>query len=325
MSERTYSEREIADLIARAAERQQDARQRDDGPGLTLSEIERIGRESGIDPAHLRAAAAEMDSAGRTLSRQSGHTRTHVTAERWIDAPLAPEAWEEAVTELQDRLGVNATYWMGQSSGGTVQQVGNAYEWQHTSSIGVQTTVTASPRGDRTRLRIRQLVGLASPTAEGIGYGAFIAVVAGAIGGALSGAALGAVLAFLAVWLVAAPTITALDRSCEIGTAFIAVVAGAIGGALSGAALGAVLAFLAVWLVAAPTITALDRRWRARKLSDLEALADDVGSLLATPQAMPGSPASAVEGSSPNERLDPSLLDAPDGAEPAPRRRQRVR
>ncbi|WP_420456132.1 hypothetical protein [Rubrivirga sp.] len=217
MSERTYSEGEIADLIARAAERQRDARQSEAGAGLTLAEIERVGRDTGIDPAHLRAAAAEMDAAGRTLARQSGHTRTHVTVERWIDAPLTPEAWEEAVAELQGRHGVDASFWLGQNSGGTVQQVGNAYEWRHTSSLGIQTTVTASPRSGRTRLRLRQLVGLASPTAEGVGYGFFLAVVAAPFGGWLADTGWGAALAFLAVWLVAAPLIMALDRRWRAG------------------------------------------------------------------------------------------------------------
>ncbi len=283
MTERTYSEDEIADLIARAAERQRDARQRDDSPGLTLTEIERIGRDTGIDPEHLRAAAAEMDAGGRTLARQSGHTRTHVTVERWVDAPLTPEAWEEAVAELQGRHGVDASFWLGQNSGGTVRQIGNAYEWRHTSSLGVQTTVTASPRGDQTRLRLRQLVGLASPTAEGIGYGAVLAGVAGMFGGIISGAALGAVLVFLLTW--------------------------------AGAAL---------------LITALDRRWRAGKLRDLEALADDLAPLLAAPvggAAMAdGAAATAPSSPTPPARLDLGALDdEPLGTEPAAeRRRQRA-
>ena len=220
-----------------------------------------------------------MDATGRTLKRQSGHTRTHVTAERWVDAPLTPEAWEEAVAELQGRHGVDASFWMGQNSGGTVQTVSNAYEWRHTSSLGVQTVVTASPRGDRTRLRLRQLVGLASPTAEGVGYGLVVALVAAPFGG----------WAADAVWAAA-------------------------------------LAFLAVWLVATPLITALDRRWRARRLDDLGALADDLASLLA---ASPGTPerlagAEPLEGgAAPRDRLPLDLGplgDDPVTATAGPRR-----
>lgn len=293
MSERTYSQDEIADLIARAAERQRDARRRADGSGLTLAEIERIGRDSGIDPEHLRAAAAELDGGRRTLARPSGHTRTHVTAERWVDAPLTPEVWEETVAELQGRHGVDAAYWLGHNAGGTVQQVGTGYEWRHTSGMGIQTVVTASPRDGRTRLRLRQLVGMSSPTADGIGLGLLPA-------------------------LLAAP------------------VAGLLTEGVAGGWLAAVLAFLVVWAVAAPAITALDRRWRAGKLRDLEALADDLASLVAgaaprdqaadetTVHADPRVRTTGPD-APPESRLD---LDALDGAPPAPARpadRQRAR
>ena len=275
MPERTYSEREIADLIARAAERQQDARQRDEGQGLTLGEIERIGQETGIDPEHLRAAAAEMDAAGRTLSRQSGYSRTHVTVERWIDTPLTPEAWDDTVAELQARHSVDASSWYGHNSGGTVQKVGNAYEWRHTSNMGVQTAVTASPRGGRTRLRLRQLVGLASPTAEGVGYALLPALLAAVASGAAAGS----------FWV-------------------------------------AVLTLLAVWAAAAPAVTALDRRWRAGKLRDLDALADDLAPLLAAPVGVSVGDPPVAE---PLPRLDLDALgDAPAAETAAGRDRQRT-
>ena len=189
MSERTYSELDVADLIARAVERQQEARRRTPEVGLTLDEVERIGRETGIDPAHLRAAAAEMDAAGRTLTRQTTTSDKHVGVERWIDAPLSPEGWEDGPSRTsRDHFGLSMA--SGMSSGGTVQQVGNAYEWQHTSTLGVQTTVTASPRDGRTRLRMRQLVGMASPTVEGAAYGFLPALLAG-LGGGAGGRCLG--------------------------------------------------------------------------------------------------------------------------------------
>ena len=169
---RTYSEREVQSIIERAVERQHAAEERTGGAGLTLAEIERLGRESGIDPAHLRAAAAEVDEAGRTLSRQTGQTRTHVEAERWIDAPFSLAAWEDAVAELRGRFGAPIGAPFGSDAGETVQQVGRSYEWTHTSMLGVKTRVTVSPRGDRTRVRLDQLVGLSSSAVEGVGSGA---------------------------------------------------------------------------------------------------------------------------------------------------------
>lgn len=206
MAERTYSEREVADLIGRAVERQQEAAAPHAEVGLTLAEVERVGRETGIDPTHLRAAAAEMDAAGRTLSRQAGHTPTHVTVERWVDALLMPEGWEDIVAHLEAEIGLDTA-----RASGSIQQVGSAYEWSHTSGLGVRTTVTASSRGGRTRLRLRQLVGSAGVRTEGIIYGLAIAVLAAFIATAIASGPVG-LATFVLVWAVAAPATMVLDR-----------------------------------------------------------------------------------------------------------------
>ena len=210
---RTYSERQVSAIIERAVERQQAAEEGGGEAGLTLDEIERIGRESGIDPAHLRAAAAEIDEAGRTLSHQSGQSSTHVYVERWIDAPLNVAGWEDAVAELRTRLGTSA----GTELGETVQQVGRSYEWAHTSPYGLRTRVTVSPRGDRTRLHLTQLVGMSTPAVDGAVVGGVIAVlVAALVGGAtdaLGGAAwLAVLLTLVLAWAVAAPAVAIADR-----------------------------------------------------------------------------------------------------------------
>jgi hypothetical protein len=158
--------------------------------------------------------------------------------------PLTPGGWENAVDTLRERLGLSAMAAFGGASGGTIQQIGGAFEWTHTSGLGVQTVVTASPRGERTRLRMTQLVGLASPRAEGIAYGTVIAAV-------------------LTLMLAAVLVKTGVD-----GLALAASLAAS---------------FVASLAVAAPVTTSLDRRWRSRKLGDLERLADDVAARLAMP------------------------------------------
>lgn len=245
---RTYSEREVTAIIERAVERQQAAEQGGGDAGLTLDEIERLGRESGIDPAHLRAAAAEIDEAGRTLARQNGQSRTQVYTERWIDTPLSTAGWEDVVAHLRTEFGAPIGAAFGSAAGETVQQVGRSFEWSHTSGLGVRTRVTVSPRGDRTRLHITQLVGLASSTIEGVGYGALIAFFL-SFGGGGAAAALGA-----------APAV---------------------------ALIAALVAFVVAWAVGAPLIAAADRRWRAKKLRQLDALADDLVPILRAPSAAP--------------------------------------
>ena len=248
---RTYSEAEVASIIERAVERQRAVEAGVGEAGLTLDEIERIGREAGIDPAHLRAAAAEVDDLGRTLPRQSGQTRTEVYVERWLDTPFALDGWEDAVAHLRMAFGAPMGAAFGETAGESVQQVGRSFEWSHTSSLGVRTRVVVSPRGDRTRLRITQLVGLSSPTVEGISYGGAIALLLATVAGGIGGEALGA--------------------------------------ASLGAVVG-VVTFLIAWAIAAPLVAAADRRWRARKHADLSTLADDLTPLLHGSQARAAGP-----------------------------------
>lgn len=274
---RTYSEREVSAIIERAVERQQAAEAGGGDAGLTLDEIERIGRESGIAPAHLRAAAAEIDEAGRTLARQSGQSRTQVYAERWIDAPFTAAGWEDAVAELRTRFGATIGSGFGNTAGETVQQVGQSFEWSHTSPMGVRTRVTASPRGDRTRLHITQLVGLSSSAVEGVAYGGVIAMVLALVGGTV-GSGLGGPTA---AWVAA------------------------------------LLTLVLTWAAAAPLVAAADRRWRARKLRQLGELADDLVPVLRGPAEVDATgeatrePAAAA--AAPAGRLDlDALPDAPD-------------
>ena len=237
---RTYSEQEVSAIIARAVERQQDADAGANETGLTLDEIERVGRESGIDPAHLRAAAAEVDAVGRTLAKQTAATRTEVVVERWIDAPFRIEAWEDVVAHLREAHGAAMGAAFGSSAGETVRQVGSSYEWAHTDGLGVRTRVTVSPRDGRTRLRMTQLVGLSSSRTEGVVYGGGIAAVLAVLVGGLASVVAEGVL---------------------------------------NPAWAAALAFAVLWAVAAPTVSTLDRRWRAKKLHRLDALADDLAPL----------------------------------------------
>ncbi|MGB3544915.1 hypothetical protein, partial [Rubrivirga sp.] len=206
-----------------------------------LDEIERLGRDSGIDPAHLRAAASEMDTVGRTLDRQTSQTKTEVIVERWIDAPFRIEAWEDVVAHVRQTFGASIGSATGSDAGETVRQIGSTYEWSHTSNLGVRTRVTVSPRDGRTRLRMTQIVGTSTPTVDGIGYGFLVAL-----------------LPTLLVMLGVGQT--------DLG---------------AGTALPIMFAsFLVFWAVCSPIVTVLDRRWRAKKLRALDALADDLTPIL---------------------------------------------
>ena len=289
---RTYTEREIAAIIERAAERQAEADRREGAPGLTLDEIEKLGAEAGIDPAHLRAAAQEVGTHGTVSRGESGMTRTHVHVERWVDGPLLPEAWEDTVGHLRHHFGADMSSMMGVTPN-EVQQVRQSHEWRHTSGLGVQTHVTASPRGDRTRLRITQLVGLSSTRNEGIAYGSLIA-------GTL---------------------------------ATIASVVGLVGTDNGLVALGAfLLMLLAAAAIVIPVVTRLDAKWREKKLGQLGTLADDLAPILAAPAArtqqtdgdMVAGELATVDPVKGSPQLDLDALgDAPDAAPSRDRTRTR--
>lgn len=288
MADRTYSEREVSDLISRAVERQQDASPRPPEVGLTLDEVERIGRETGIDPVHLRTAAAELD---RRLVGSSATSAAHVEAERWIDTPLTPAGWEDIVTHVQDHLGLSAV------DGGTIRQVGDAFEWRSTNGLGAQVKVLASPRGDRTRLRLSRLMA-----------GAGSAQTEGRIGGA-----------------VIAVAITLM----VVGVALFA------GAPASAAVLAGLVAAVASWTVVRPLLTRVTEDGRALRQRQLDGLADEIAASLVRPDA-PEAPATtpAPEISSANlgtprpgppvGRISADLLDdSTEARDVAPPRRVR--
>ena len=171
---RVYSEQEVSQILERAVERQARSAQTSPAAGLTLGELEKVAGEVGIDVAHLRAAAAEVDAAGGVSQRRT-RSASHIFVERWVAGTLSDEAWDDIVAELQNRFGKSGIASMLPASGtaGTVQQVGRNREWVHTDGLGVETRVLASGRGDRVRLRLSQRVGIGTPATDGtlIGIG----------------------------------------------------------------------------------------------------------------------------------------------------------
>lgn len=151
--ERRYSEAELHAIFERAAKRQEEARRAEAASQgeLTLAELQEIGAASGIDPAHVAAAAAELARGKQAgvSGRREGWPR-QVLAERWLPGPVSDEAWEAMVEALRRDL----------RKPGVAGQVGRTREWTTMSSGGrhpdVPISVTLRPEGDRTRLAIMQ-------------------------------------------------------------------------------------------------------------------------------------------------------------------------
>ncbi|OZC04347.1 hypothetical protein [Rubricoccus marinus] len=177
----TYTEREVAQIIERAVVRQEEARRRQGQAGLSLEEIERLGREVGIDPEHMLAAAAEIDAGASEKSSYTTSTHNHV--ERWTAGPLDIHDWEDAVDDLRRELGTDYGAWYGRTSATEFKEQGATKVWEHTSGLGVHTRLTVSERGERTRVRMEQHVGYMNPPAEGVAYGLLSMILLGPLAG----------------------------------------------------------------------------------------------------------------------------------------------
>ncbi len=192
----TYTEREVAQIIERAVVRQEEARRRQGKGGLSLEEIERLGREVGIDPEYMVAAAAEIDAGA---SEKSSHTTaTHNHVERWTAGPLDIHDWEDAVDDLRRELGTDYGSMFGRTSAAEFKEQGATKTWEHTTGMGVHTRLTVSERGERTRIRLEQQVGNMSPPVEGIMYGALSMLLLGPLAGFLGTSLFDGILATVA-------------------------------------------------------------------------------------------------------------------------------
>ncbi|NNF58600.1 MAG: hypothetical protein HKN04_10190 [Rhodothermaceae bacterium] len=219
MNERTYTEREIKALLERAAHLQASSDE-DGGHGLTLAELEQIAAESGIDPKFLRVAAREAET-GLSPHDVAGQTSTHVFVERTVPGTLSDTEWESVVLRLRKQFSsdLSGSFGQGPQFGpGVTEELGTMREWRHTTGLGVSTTVTIRSIEGVQHVRVQRRVGMGSPRAEGIGYGATVALLLTAI---LIPATPLAPVAFvpllLLLFLVAFPSIEALDRRWRQG------------------------------------------------------------------------------------------------------------
>ena len=142
---RRYSDEEISAIFEQAAEAQEAAhRSRPHGEGLTLAELQEIGRETGITPEFIARAAADVDRAPQREPRATllglpvGVARTAD-----VPGPLSDAAWDRLVVDLR------ATF----QAAGTVKRDGSLREWRN-GNLHVLAEPTAS--GHRLHFRTRK-------------------------------------------------------------------------------------------------------------------------------------------------------------------------
>ena len=158
MSKR-FSEAEAQRIFALAAERQHVTGQAE--PGLSLEELEEVGRAAGIDPAFVRAAATDALRPEPTATTKSvlgmplGFRR-----ERFLRGTVTDDAWARIVVDLRQQF----------NKPGLVTDIGTLREWRSEATDYRQpVTVTLTPERDGTRVVIERSQ---AQTALGLGIGA---------------------------------------------------------------------------------------------------------------------------------------------------------
>lgn len=176
---RRFSEKEVAHIIKRASELQQEEAPTESTNGMSLAELEQVAREAGLDPALVRRAATDLDT--RVTDRKPSAfvgAPTTLSLERTIEGEIPPDEFEPMVLEMNRVLGlVGTATTLGRSLQWTVTGMGR----RRASTRTLQVTVT--PRNGRTTIRMEEPLGQ-------LAGGLFAGLMAG-LGGGLSGPAMG--------------------------------------------------------------------------------------------------------------------------------------
>ena len=122
---RRYTEHEIHALFERAAERQEQARRAESASegGLTLEELQRIGRETGIAPEHIAEAALDLAAVPTRPAGTVLGVPVEIRRARTMAAPVTDEAWEQMVADLRKTF----------KQAGVAGRVGRVREWATTT------------------------------------------------------------------------------------------------------------------------------------------------------------------------------------------------
>ena len=175
MSERRYTDEEVAAIFKQAAESESTVSPLPaEGNGTTLAALQEIGREVGISPAAIAHAAISLERAGKPAGRSFLGFPIGVGRTVEFDRPLTDAEWESLVGDLRETFHAR----------GRVQYDGPFRQW---TNGNLQALVEPVPGGHRLRLQTmngasRRLMS-AGLLAAGLSAGAWVGLtLAGTIG-----------------------------------------------------------------------------------------------------------------------------------------------
>ncbi|HEU5219876.1 MAG TPA: hypothetical protein VFU23_14550 [Gemmatimonadales bacterium] len=188
MSERRYTDEEVAAIFERASETERAGSPVPaEGKGMTLAALQEIGREVGISPESIVLAAQSLERGGRPASRRFLGLPIGVGRTVEFDRPLTDPEWEALVADLRETF----------EARGTVRYDGPFRQW---TNGNLQALVEPTAKGHRLRLQTVKGNARAMMTV-GLGVlGATAATAAAlAIAGGLGGGGSARELAYMAV------------------------------------------------------------------------------------------------------------------------------
>lgn len=141
--DRRYSDDEVARIIERATEVQKSERSSlPSAEGMTLAELQEIGREVGISADQIARAAAAIDRGGAspTASPRFLGARIGVGRTVYFDRRLSDNEWHRLVVDLRETFDAK----------GTVREEGAFRQW---TNGNLQALLEPTETGERLRLR----------------------------------------------------------------------------------------------------------------------------------------------------------------------------
>lgn len=185
--ERRFNEAEVAAILDRAMTRDEPGRQVvPSGDGLTLAQLQDIGREIGIAPAAIAESAWSLDAAGREHTRRVVGLPLGVERVVPLARRLTDEEWERVVVSLREVFDAR----------GVMGQEGSLRQWRNGN---LQALLEPTERGQRIRLRTHKgsAAGYMTMGAMFFGAGA-TGIVAAVMNGATGDAGMMTALAVVA-------------------------------------------------------------------------------------------------------------------------------
>ncbi len=163
-AERRYSDAEVARILERATAHVDGATTAPvDGDGLTLAQLQDIGREIGVPPAVIAQSAAIVDLPHGTVTRRVAGMPLAVEHVVPLPRRLTDDEWERLVVDLRDTFDAR----------GVTRQDGSLRQWANGNLQALQ-----EPDGTGFRLRLRTRKG----NTPGLMAGGAVSCLVGGLG-----------------------------------------------------------------------------------------------------------------------------------------------